>query len=53
MKGTEKSNRNFCQGNEERLRIFKKTLSKRNSKRLEKSDQNFYKQNGEGIEYLI
>jgi len=30
MKGTEKSNRNFCQGNEERLRIFKKTLSKRN-----------------------
>jgi hypothetical protein len=34
MKGTEKSNRNFCQGNEGRLRMFKKTLSKRESKGL-------------------
>jgi hypothetical protein len=33
MKGTEKSNRNiFCQGNEGRLRIFKKLFLKENQK---------------------
>lgn len=54
MKGTEKSNRNiFCQGNEGRLRIFKKLFLKEIQKGLRNVIKTFINKMEKGFEYLI